>query len=67
MEIKDTLNNKKLISSEISSVHQDKPLKEVMPELLKKGILVVMNDEGKGIGVITPQDIRKVKGMELKL
>lgn len=67
MKIEEALNDKKLIYSEISPVNQDKPLKEVMPELLKKGILLVMDNKGDKIGVITPQDIRKVREMELRI
>ena len=67
MIIEEALNNKTLIHSEISSVKQNSPLKEVMPELLKKGILVVIDDKSDKIGVITPQDIRKLKEMELRI
>ena len=67
MKIEEAFNNKTLIYSEVSSVNQDKPLKEVIPELLKKGILVVIDDKSNEIGVIAPQDIRKLKTMKLRI
>lgn len=67
MKIEDTLNNKDLFYSKISEVPQYTLLKEVIPELLEKDILVVKNDNGDKVGVITPEDIRKVREMELKL
>lgn len=65
VKIEEALKDKKLIYSKISSVSQDKSIKDILPELLNKGILVVVDDKGDKIGVITPQDIRKVKHMEL--
>lgn len=67
MKIEDTLKNEDLIYSKTFSVNQNTPLKEVMPKLLEKDILVVTNDAGDKIGVITPQDVRKVKEKEFIL
>jgi predicted transcriptional regulator len=53
--------------SKILQVNQNIPLKNVMLELLEKDILVVSNDTGDKIGVITSQDVRKVNEMEFNL
>jgi predicted transcriptional regulator len=66
-KIEDALERNELIYSEISTVTQDKDLKQVMPELLKKGILAVVDDRDVKIGVITPDDIRKVRSLGLRL
>ncbi len=67
MKIEDALKSKDLMYSKISQVNQNTPLKNVMPELLEKDILVVSNDKGDKIGVITSQDVRKVNEMEFNL
>lgn len=67
MKIEDTLNKNDLLYSKISEVTQDTLLKEVIPELLKKDILIVKNDKGDKVGVVTPEDLRKVRDQELKL
>lgn len=67
MKIEDILKSKDLMYSKILQVNQNTPLKNVMPELLEKDILVVINDKGDKIGVITSQDVRKVNEMEFNL
>ncbi len=67
MKIEDILKSKDLMYSKILQVNQNTPLKNVMPELLEKDILVVSNDKGDKIGVITSQDVRKVNEMEFNL
>ncbi len=67
MKIEDVLKSKDLMYSKILQVNQNTPLKNVMPELLEKEILVVSNDKGDKIGVITSQDVRKVNEMEFNL
>lgn len=67
MKIEDILKSKDLMYSKILQVNQNTPLKNVMLELLEKDILVVINDKGDKIGVITSQDVRKVNEMEFNL
>jgi predicted transcriptional regulator len=67
MKIEDILKSKDLMYSKILQVNQNTPLKNVMLELLEKDILVVSNDKGDKIGVITSQDVRKVNEMEFNL
>jgi predicted transcriptional regulator len=67
MKIEDILKSKDLMYSKILQVNQNTPLKNVMLELLEKDILVVINDKGDRIGVITSQDVRKVNEMEFNL
>lgn len=65
--IENNLNSKMLIYSEISSVKQDVSLTEVMSKLLEKGMLLVIDNKGDKVGVVTPQDLRKVKDMGFKM
>jgi predicted transcriptional regulator len=67
MKIEDILKSKDLMYTKILQVNQNTPLKNVMLELLEKDILVVINDKGDKIGVITSQDVRKVNEMEFNL
>ena len=67
MKIEDILKSKDLMYSKLLQVNQNTLLKNVMLELLEKDILVVINDKGDKIGVITSQDVRKVNEMELNL
>lgn len=68
-KIEDILNRKEsgLFYSHVYRVTLDTPLKEVINKLLQTDVLVVNNDKGDDIGVITPQDIRKVKETDVVL
>jgi predicted transcriptional regulator len=67
MKIEDILKSKDLMYSKILQVNQNTLLKNVMLKLLEKDILVVINDKGDKIRVITSQDVRKVNEMEFNL
>lgn len=64
-KVGDAIGEKNFIYSKVKTVYEDRLLNEIVDELRKEAIMLVTDDKGNNIGVITPYDLIKVKSMGL--
>ena len=66
-KVKLATHEKDNIFTKVSKETQDRRLNEIVDKLRRESIIVVTNEKGENVGVITPLDLLKLKSRGLRL